>query len=159
MATYEPRWGDYGVIKTGGFFGKLIRLGTSSRWNHAFIYIGNGKIVGADPTGVAISPLSNYPQVAWNQHEELSDAQRDAIVSHAINAVGRPYNFGIIAVLALRALGVKVFPQKFIDYLAKHDGYICSELVAECYEKAGYPICDKPDLCNPGDLAERLIWQ
>lgn len=156
---YQPQYGDYGVVKTGGFFGKLIRLGTVSRWNHAFIYVGNGQIVGADPTGVAVSPLSNYPKVAWNKHEVLTPEQRDSIVSHALQAIGRPYNFGIIAMLAFRALGVKIFPMKFINFLAKHDGYICSELVAECYAQAGVPICETPDLCNPGDLAERLIWQ
>ena len=126
MTKYEPRIGDYGVVRTGGFFGKLIRLGTVSRWNHAFIYIGDGKIVGADPTGVAVSNLSNYPLVAWNQHEELSEEQRAKIVQHAQAAVGRPYNFGIIAMLALRALGVKIFPKKFMHYLANHAGYILS---------------------------------
>ena len=156
---YEPRLGDYGVVKTGGFFGKLIRLGTVSRWNHAFIYIGDGKIVGADPTGVAVSPLSNYPKVAWNKHEVLTQEQRIAIAEHANQSVGRPYNFGIIFVLALRALGVKIFPQKIINFLAKHNGYICSELVAEVYAQAGVSICETPGLCNPGDLAERLIWQ
>ena len=159
MTSYEPQIGDYGVVKTSGFFGKLIRLGTVSRWNHAFIYIGHGQIVEANPTGVAISPLSNYPLVAWNQHEVLTVAQRNAIRDYAVAAVGRPYNFGIIAMLALRALGIKIFPNAFISYLAKHAGYICSELVAECYSKAGCPICPEPDLCNPGDLAERLIWQ
>jgi len=157
--TYEPRIGDYGVIRGNGFFAKLIRLGTVSRWNHAFIYIGDCKIVEANPTGVAVSPVTEYPKIAWNMHEELTDEQRAKIVAHANSAVGRPYNFGIIFMLALRALGVKIFPKKFISYLAKHNGYICSELVAECYEVAGYPICPEADLCNPGDLAERLIWQ
>jgi len=159
MMTYKPRPGDYGVVSSNGFFAKLIRLGTVSRWNHAFIYIGDGKVVEANPTGVAISPLWKYPRVAWNQHEKLRGDQREAIVYHATNLVGRPYNFGIIAMLALRALGIKVFPQSFIHYLARHQGYICSELVAECYEKAGHLVCPNTDLVNPGDLAERLIWQ
>jgi uncharacterized protein YycO len=159
MTSYEPRIGDYGVVHTGGFFGKLIRLGTVSRWNHAFIYVGNGKIVEANPTGVALSSLNNYPLVAWNQHEKLSEEERNAIVQHANMAVGRPYNFSIIIMLVLRALGVKIFPKKFTHYLANHNGYICSELVAECYDKAGFPVCANPDVCNPGDLAERLIWQ
>ena len=157
--NYEPRIGDYGVVSSNGFLAKLIRLGTISRWNHAFIYVGDNQIVEANPTGVAISPLANYPKVAWNMHEELSDDQRTKIVDYAKSTVGRPYNFGIIAVLALRAIGIKIFPKKATDYLAKHEGYICSELVAEAYENAGFPICPAVDLCNPGDLAERLIWQ
>lgn len=155
--------GDYGVIKTNGIFAKLIRIGTTSRWNHAFIYIGDymgvDSIVEANPTGVAISPVSKYSHIAWNMHEELTLEQREAIVFHAKQAIGKPYNFGIIFMLALRALGIKVFPKKFIRWLALHQGYICSELVAECYEKAQHPVAVEPDLCNPGDLAERLIWQ
>jgi len=157
--TYQPRIGDYGVVSSNGFFAKLIKLGTVSRWNHAFIYIGNGQIVEANPTGVTVSPVANYPRIAWNMHEELSDDQRAKIVDHAKSAVGRPYNFGIIVMLAFRAVGVKIFPHVLINYLARHEGYICSELVAECYAEAGFPICQEADLCNPGDLAERLIWQ
>lgn len=157
--AYKPRAGDYGVVKTNGFFAKLIRLGTVSRWNHAFIYIGDGQIVEANPTGVAVSSVDKYPLIAWNQHEKLSGDQREAIVFHASNLVGRPYNFGIIAMLALRALGVKILPQWLVHYLADHQGYICSELVAESYDKAKHPVAPNADLCNPGDLAERLIWQ
>ena len=157
--TYEPIAGDYGVVKTGGIFGKIIRIGTMSRWNHALIYIGDGKIVEANPRGVAISTVDKYTKIAWNMHEELSDDHRQTIVDHAKSTVGRPYNFGIIAMLALRALGLKVFPLCFIHYLADHQGYICSELVAECYAMAKHPVALNQDLSNPGDLAERLIWQ
>jgi uncharacterized protein YycO len=163
VTDYVPQVGDYGVIKSNGLFAKLIRIGTTSRWNHAFIYIGNyqgvDSIVEANPRGVAISPVSKYPTIAWNRHEELSLEQREGIVFYARRAVGKPYNFGIILVLALRALGLKAFPKTVTHWLAKHQGYICSELVAECYLKVGYPISFDPDYTNPGDLAERLIFQ
>ena len=163
MTNYNPRVGDYGVVATGGIFAKLIQLGTRSRWNHAFIYVGEidgvASIVEANPTGVALSPVSEYPKIAWNQHEEITDEQRAGIAFYARRAIGKPYNWGIILMLAFRILGLKIFPKKFIHYLAKHEGYVCSELVAECYERAGLPLCTDPSLCNPGDLAERLIWQ
>jgi len=159
--SYEPRLGDYGVVKTSGFFGKLIRLGTMSRWNHAFIYVGDGQIIGADPTGVKPSPLSNYPVVAWNRHEELTDEQRGQIVAAAREAVGRPYSFLTIVLLAFRILGIKALSNSmFIARLAQREGYICSELVEECYGKAEVVLVDKRDyLVVPGDLAERLIYQ
>ena len=109
MTSYEPRLGDYGVVKTGGFFGKLIRLGTISRWNHAFIYVGNGMVVEANPTDVASSRIIKYGNIAWNKHEELTDEQRRAIVGFAIKAIGKPYNFLVILSLALRILGLKIF--------------------------------------------------
>jgi len=158
---YEPRIGDYGCVKTNGFFGWLIRLGTFSRWNHCFIYVGDGEIIGADPQGVKKSPLSNYTNVAWNQHEELTDKQRDAIFFYTHQALGKPYNFFTIADLALRILGLKILANTWLaKKLATTQGYICSELVSEVYKKAGVDLCHKEDyLVVPGDLAERLIWQ
>ena len=157
---YTPQLGDYGVVKTKGFFGKLIRLGTLSRWNHCFIYIGNDLIVEANPTGVAVSHVDKYPLIAWNQHEELSYTDRETIASHAKWLVGRPYSFFTIAGMALRILGFKFFGDRLLAAIARHDGYICSELVAECYRQSGNILVSEKDyLVNPGDLAERLIWQ
>jgi uncharacterized protein YycO len=158
---YQPQLGDYGVVKTGGFFGKLIRLGTMSRWNHTFIYIGGNKIVEANPRGVAVSDVSEYPVIGWNQHEGLTEEQRQKIYSYAMTTVGKPYNFLVIISIALRILGLKIFANsKLLHSLSKHDGYICSELVAETYAQAGLNLFDKPaDNVTPGDLAERLIYQ
>jgi uncharacterized protein YycO len=156
---YEPRLGDYGVVKTNGFFGLLIRVGTTSRWNHAIVYVGNGKAVSADPTGVKLVNVVDYKDIAWNKHEDLTDIQRENIAKIATSFVGRPYDFFTILVLALRILGLKLNLPLF-TYLAKKDGFICSELVAEAYDKAGITLLDKPDyLVVPGDLAERLIYQ
>jgi len=159
--SYTPRPGDYGVIKTKGFFGKLIRLGTMSRWNHAVVCVDEHSLVEANPTGVELSPITKYPLIAWNQHEELTAAQRTAIVNAAVDLVGRPYGFFDIFVLALRILGLKVLSNtKLMEYAAKQYGVICSELVAIAYDKAGIELVNKPDnLVTPGDLAERLIYQ
>jgi len=151
--------GDYGVIKTHGFFGWLIRLGTFSRWNHAVIYIGNGEVVSADPSGVKIDPATNWDNIAWNQHEELDDNQRMMIVNAAREAVGQPYSFITILDIAFRILGLKILSEKILDRLARNTGYICSELVAECYRKGGLVIAKRDFLASPGDLAERLIYQ
>ena len=157
--SYEPRFGDYGVVKTNGFFGWLIRLGTFSRWNHAVVYVGNGEIVSADPRGIKKKPVSEYPNIAWNKHEELDDNQRMQIVNAALEAIGKPYDFFTIADLAFRILGLKVLTAGILSRLARNHGYICSELVAECYRKGGLVVAKEDYLCTPGDLAERLIWQ
>ena len=156
---YEPRLGDYGVVKTTGFFGGLIRIGTTSRWNHAIIYVGNGMAVSADPTGVNKISVTQYTNIAWNKHEELDDNQRMMIINAALEAIGKPYDFFTIADIALRILGLKILTKGLLSYLAKNKGYICSELVAECYRKGGLVIAKEDWLCTPGDLAERLIWQ
>ena len=157
---YTPQLGDYGVVKTKGFFGKLIRIGTQSRWNHCFIYIGNDLIVEANPKGVEVSRVNKYPEIAWNQHEVLSYTERETISSHARWLVGEPYSFFTIAGMVLRILGFKFLSNRLLAAIAKRDGYICSELVAECYRTGGLVVVNEKDyLVNPGDLAERLIWQ
>jgi uncharacterized protein YycO len=162
--VYKPQVGDYLVVKTNGIAAKLIRLGTLSRWNHAAIVVSvDGDvplIVEARPTGVALKPINQYTSVAFNQHEELTPKQRQDIVEHANKQVGKPYGFLDILIIALRILGLRLPPVKLWTRIAKHQGYICSELVAECYQKAGMALSDK-DAClvTPGDLAERLIYQ
>ena len=156
---YEPRLGDYGCVKTSGFNGWRISRGTFSRWNHAVIYVGNGEIVSADPRGIKKKPVSEYPNIAWNQHEELDDNQRMQIVNTALETVGKPYDFFTIADIMLRSLGLKILTNGLISHLAQNKGYICSELVAECYRKGGLVVAQYDYLCTPGDLAERLIWQ
>ena len=160
MKEYQPRIGDYGVVKTNGWLGWIIRVGTVSRWNHAFIYIGNGQIVEANPQGVEVVSL-HYDRIAWNNHEEITDEQREAIVKCSLSHVGRGYSFLTIALIILRILGMKVLANsKFLLKVAEKDGYICSELVSECYMGAGINLLpNKPDYTTvPGDLAERLIY-
>jgi len=159
--AYEPKPGDYGCVKTNGLMGKLIRLGTLSRWNHAFIYIGQGKIIEANPRGVEISLISKYPHIAWNRHEKINDIQREGIIWKAHQIIGKPYGFFLIIDLTLRILGLKILANtKLMKYLSTKNGYICSELVAECYSHVQHPLFEKPDyLVTPGDLAERLIYQ
>lgn len=158
--SYQPRIGDYGVVKTKGWMGWLIRVGTASRWNHAFIYIGNDQIVEANPTGVSISPVSKYPLIAWNQHEELTDAQRKKIVSRAKAFVGEPYGFGAILVIALKILGLKIITKLFNEFAENENSVICSQLVAWSYSVAKKKVSYKPHaFTTPGDLAERLIYQ
>ena len=157
--AYEPRIGDYGIVKTNGWAARFIQVGTASRWNHAFIYIGDGKIVEANPTGVEISPVSKYPKIAWNQHEELTDAQRQKIVKRAKAFIGEKYGFGAILVIALKILGLKVIPT-LRKAAENENSVICSQLVAWSYSVAKNKLSDKPHaFTTPGDLAERLIYQ
>ena len=90
----------------------------------------------------------------------LFRSQRLAILDNASKLVGKPYSFFTIAGMILRILGFKFFGDRLLAAIARHDGYICSELVAECYRQSGNILVSEKDyLVNPGDLAERLIWQ
>jgi len=158
--VYTPRPGDYGVVKTNGIVGKLIRVGTLSRWNHAVVCIAGDVLVEARPVGVSLGKASNYKNIAWNQHESLTDAQRISIANYAVDQIGKPYGFLDIFTIFLRILGLRSPFPKFWTKLAKRKGFICSELVAESYEQAGIKLLNKPNsIVTPGDLAERLIYQ
>jgi len=159
--AYEPKSGDYGVVRTSGWAAKFIQVGTVSRWNHAFIYIGDGQIVEARPTGVVISLANQYPKIAWNQHEGIDDATRGKIVAAAHHFVGQPYGFLDIANILFRILGLKALANtKLFEKLAMSHGLICSELVSLAYRDAGIDLTGMPDhAVTPGDLAERLIYQ
>ena len=158
---YQPMTGDFGIIKSHGIAGFAIRLGTMSRWNHAFIYIGDGKIIEARPKeGIVIKEASQYPKIAWNQHQGLTTQERIQIVEKAHSLLGRPYGFLDIAILGLRIIGFKFLGGKMLEKLALRQGIICSELVAICYNSAKVKVLDKPEyLITPGDLAEVLIYQ
>ena len=159
--SYTPQPGDFGVVKTNGIIGRLIRLGTTSRWNHAFIYIGDGVIVEANPTGVTLSPVKKYPQIAWNHRDTIPAKTREQLVDLALAEVGKPYAFLDIAILLLRIMGLRFTkPNKFWKKLAIQNGWFCSELVSYCYRSAGLTLINKKDdLVVPGDLAERLVYQ
>lgn len=158
--SYQPQIGDYFVVRTNGFFGWLIRLGTSSPWNHAGVYIGDGKIIEANPKGVQISPANKYPLMAWNRHEGLTPKQRAGIAIYAESLVGDPYSFLGVARLALRILGFKLFADtKLMRYLSNKREYFCSELVAEAYDKNGVEMYETPANVTPAFLSVRIIYQ
>lgn len=158
---YEPKKGDFGIVRSNGWAARLIQIGTVSRWNHAFIYLGDGILAEATPgNGITLNKVSKYSKVAWNQHQELTDEQRDKIVEKADQLLGRTYGFLDIAILALRILGLKFLSGKILEKMALRQGIICSEYVAICYQNAGIDLTGKPEyLVTPGDLAEILIYQ
>jgi len=155
VETYLPQRGDYGCVHTPGFVGKLIRYFLRSKVNHAFVYIGEGKIVEANPTGAAIGYITQYTDITWSR-ENLTKAQRTAICSIAKSSIGTPYGFLDIFFLWLDLLGIKV---KFVaNWVKRSDRMICSQLVAHCYIKANHRLCNKPEYeVTPQDLYERAI--
>ena len=83
--NYVPRIGDIGVVRTGGYAARLIQIGTLSRWNHAFIYIGYGNIVEATPRGVKFGKADQYQNIVWNKHQIISDEDRAFISIEALD--------------------------------------------------------------------------
>lgn len=152
------RVGQFGVVRTKGLAGWAIRLGTRSQVNHAFIYVGGGEIVEAQPGGARVSKASKYPDAIWShfdlgQWPRIKVAARALAFTHANDGKGVPYNFLDIVVLTLLSLGIR---WGWLQKRAQSSRtLICSQLVDRAYAEAGIHLYDdgRPDgLVTPGDL-------
>jgi uncharacterized protein YycO len=151
-----PKLGDYIVFRTDGWAARFIQLGTLSRKNHAAVYVGNGKIVEAQPGGARVSNLSDYPVGTYDWSRlPMTEWQRVKVASAAQRMVGTPYGWWDIAMFALAAADVHI---GWITAQAKdrHD-LVCSQLVAYAYSDAGLHLGDcEPYQLTPGDLANLI---
>lgn len=158
METIPPV-GSYGCLRMHGTAGRLIRLGQwlngdgFKDYEHAFVYVGNGHIVQAEPHG---AQLASVPKtgVLWST-QPLTAQQGSAIAAAAIQALGTPYSYLDYIAIAMHRFGLNVPGLK--RYIGDSGHMICSQLVAACYLKAGINLC--PDeqwdgYVTPGDLAQ-----
>lgn len=164
MRHVQPKLGDFGLVRTPDLGGRIIRLGTDSWMNHAFIYVGNGHVIEARPGGAGFANVDSYthPQfhLAWSTDLiEIDDYTRDKIVKWAVAQQGVGYNWLDIAALSLHCigLGTPAWARKKIE---DDDRLICSQLVDKAYRLAGVKLFDDgrlPGSVTPGDLWNRLL--
>lgn len=159
----EPRVGDFGLTKVGGLTGAFINFG---QWfvgdfapvQHALVYVGNGMVVQAMPTGAELIPLEKAnPVVQWSTGLiPLTSYQGHLVVHEAVQLVGTPYSFLDYLSIALERLHVR--PKFVRDYVESSQHLICSQLVVEAYRRAGVELFPNtfPGDCTPGDLYRLL---
>lgn len=155
------RAGCYGVSHGSGLLGELIRHATESWAGHAFIYIGDGRIVEGTAPVAQITSVSDHPDAVWNLTENLTDTQRLQIVARAHALVGTHYDWPAYVGFALETLHLK--SRSSLDPVFQQDRWrVCSALVADCYGYAGIHIDpgDKDyNLTSPADLYDRIAHQ
>lgn len=138
----EPLWGDFACVSMGGAGGKLIGLAERlngdafSQYQHAFVYIGGGQVVEAEPGGARAAPLAGYGAILWSTGSvPLTSKQRQGICMFARQYIGTPYSWLDYAALAAHRLHLPVPGLRgFIDSTRS---MICSQLVDKCYQDAG----------------------
>ncbi len=154
-----PPVGSYGVVSTNGIAGWFIRLGTFSRYNHAFIVGPGGLLVEADPKGAQYGHIANYPTARYNlYYPHIPDATRAQIWKNAEALLGRKYGWLDIFALSLRFFGLRF--DGIEERIKRQDRLICSQLVVLAYAQAGVYLFDDGRLAqnvNPGDLADLLV--
>ncbi len=156
----EPELGAFGVVHSNGKVALAIRVGTQSRANHAFIYVGDGKIIEADGSGVQLVPAAKYPTAIYDRRFTLTLAQGAEIRRRALLMQGTPYSFIGIFVMSVGCLGL---PNRWLATHLEHNGRVfCSQLVCQVYSAAGVHLFadDRlPGQVSPGDLAELAFEQ
>lgn len=161
MTTASPPPGLIGLTPVRGDVGKLIRLGQwldgdgFSAWEHAFISIGGGLIVEAEPGGARVALATEYQTIHWcyGLYTLLDSSLKvAAAVDAAKSYVGVPYSAMDYFALVARRLHL---PGAVLlkDYVASTGHMICSQLDARCYWDAKAPICpDWTGYMTPADL-------
>jgi len=159
----EPRLGDIGLTKIGGLAGLFVNFG---QWfvgdfapvQHALIYVGDGMVVQAMPSGAELIRLEDAsPVVMWSTDLiDLRDSERFLIAYEALRLVGTPYSFLDYLSIALERLGIH---SKLIRDRVESSGHlICSQLVVLAYERAGIDLFPGtfPGDHTPGDIYHLL---
>lgn len=147
--------GYYGVVSTPGIVPWIIRRATRSPYDHAFITLGDGEIIEAEPGCVRRGLLTEYTGAAHLAFagQQLTEAQRAAVAAKARSLLGDRYNFAAIAEQAITDMGWHW--RWLIRFAADDHDLDCSQLVAVCGLAVGADAwaCGKqPDQVTPGDL-------
>lgn len=161
MTTIPPQPGDFAVVSVGGPVGRAIAVGEwlngdgFGDFEHAFIYIGSGRVIQAEPGGAAEAALTPHAQILWSSDViPLTDPQRKAICDAARGYVGVPYSFADYAALAAHRLHIPAPGLR--AYIGSSKSMICSQLVDQCYADAGvhlYTDSRWPGFVTPASLA------
>ena len=157
MEIPKPQIGDILLYREGkSLLTKLIRIVTTSDYNHAGIYLGNGRVAESlahgftmriydDIEGTLLSGVDLY------RYKKKLDSR--AIKRAILNNVGRKYGF-----LDLLKILIYTFTKKKFKKESKR--LICSEAVALCYRNAGFDLFPKIknlDYITPSDLANNKL--
>lgn len=164
--------GTVGLTPIGGNTGKVIRFGqwivshpfarwfskdTQPDYQHAFVYLGDGKLIEAEPGGARINDISEYAnaEVYWcvNLAHQYTLEQLENVAEEAEKFAGTPYSFLDYFAIAARRLHIPVPGLR--AYLNSTGHVICSQLATMAYLRAGLAIYPKslwPGYVDPMDL-------
>ncbi len=165
----ETSPGRIGLTHIHGSVGKMIEFGQwlngdgFTAWEHAFMDLGDGTLIEAEPGGARIRPLTEYDprDIFWCDriYSTVTYSQRIACGYYGRILQGTPYSFLDYDALAMHRLHIWVPGLK--HFIASTDHMICSQLVAHVYKLAGVDLFPYrwSGYVTPGDLYELDITQ
>jgi hypothetical protein len=134
----------------------LIQVCTRSRWNHTALALGpdaSGVELMVEATtsrGVQVNPVASRHDELRTVHLTYQGNDEDEVLAYAAARVGVRYGFVNAFFCGLRHL----FPGALVLKIGNQ--VICSELVAESLERAGFDWGKDSALVTPGDVARKL---
>lgn len=165
MIPANAKPGDFVLAQMSGDVASLIRVGQFLNGNgfgdyeHAFVYVGNGQIVEAEPSGAKLTGYHYGANVLWSSGLiPLDSGERFAIVRAAVGYVGVGYSYADYFALAAHRLHIPAPDLKRYVSSSKH--MICSQLVDQVYQDAGVHLFKDnrwPGYVTPGDLWQLLM--
>jgi hypothetical protein len=157
-----------GLVKINGEVGRLIRLGQflngdgSEDFEHAFMDLGDGTLIEAEPGGARIRPLSEYDNasVYWcdSIYDNVAPALRTGIALAARDFEGVGYSAADYFALVGHRFGVN--SRWLENEISRSDRLICSQLVDLAYCRGGYHIFTDhrwSGYVTPGGLYEQDV--
>lgn len=151
VAIDQLQPGVYGVSHGGGPAGEIIRHATGSEAGHAFLYLGNGKIVQGQPPRAVISSADSIPDALWawkmwdqlqaveGWHKESVLASQQLVVSRGFAEEDRPYDYGAYAGFALEVLHLRTGKELAREFKGDK-ARVCSALVYTALTAGGIPL-------------------
>lgn len=159
-AEYEPQPGDIGLVRVQGRIGALIRIGqwlNGDGWTsyeHAFVYVGDDRIVEAEPGGAVLGYLGEYADrpIAWLR---CPDGHGPSVADAARDLIGQPYSWLDYAALAAHRLHIPVPGLR--TFIGSQGHLICSQLCDVAASRGGWRIFRDgrwPGYVTPGALED-----
>ncbi len=175
----NARPGDFAVVHVLGPLGNYLsyaewlmgdpkELELRDTWDHALLYVGDGKCIEAMPWGVSVDSMDNpvhllYSNYLWSTDIlHPTDIQREGIVASAYGYVGTFYNYlEWIPALAWIGRPFTYFWYKMLPAIMDSYLLMCSQLVAQSWENGGYPLCGGrwAAYVSPADLGSYLLGE
>lgn len=160
MSTIEPGPGDLGCVSIKGDVGWLIRLGERlngdkfAQFQHAFVYVGDGQIVEAEPGGARVADLDEYDgrTIVWVR---CPDQYRQGVADAAREFADQKVKYSFLDYLALAAHRFHLPIPGLRRYIGSTHHLLCSQLDVEAARRGGWNVLepDWPGYVTPAEIA------
>lgn len=144
---------DIILVHGDSYISKIIQIVNKSHWNHAIMYVGDGKFMESDWNGVVEGDLEKLAtrdiRILRHKHIPINDAAYIAEMTTKFE--GQDYDFyGLIELGLIWMFGKRGTARD----VGSKNKFICSELCALPYQTMGYNIIDGIDYdeISPSDF-------